>query len=339
MLIYAFWNNKGGTGKTSLAFQAICRYASRNPEKRVLAVDVCPQANLSELFLGGLTRNGSQNLLKRQGLMPRCSIGGYFQLRLPAPFAEPEFLVQDFLTKPAEYNWSIPQNVDLFCGDPLLELQANAINTLANTQIPGTDTWVEIIDWLKDALDRVRDQYDVVFIDANPSFSIYTQIALSTANRLILPVMADDSSRRAIQNAFSLIYGLKLPSDIYSKYAFATKLEQAERLLPQVHLIVKNRLTQYMGPASAYAAVLSKIEQDISRLIQTKPDIFTFTEVRQGIVDIRDFQTTGVVAFARGCPFYRLDSGKLDIGGHRVQIQEDYRLNCIEAVDELVRKL
>jgi cellulose biosynthesis protein BcsQ len=221
----------------------------------------------------------------------------------------------------------------------LLELQANAINTLANTQIPGTDTWIEIIAWIKDALDRVRDQYDVVFIDANPSFSIHTQIALSTANCLILPIMADDSSRRAIQDAFSLISRLKLPSDIYSKYAFSTKLEQAKRSLPQVHLVVKNRLTQCMGPASAYAAVLSKIEQDISRLIQTKPDIFTFTEVRQGIVDVRDFQATGVVAFARGRPFYRLDSGKLDIGGYRVQIQEDYRLNCIEAVDELLRKL
>ena len=49
---YAFWNNKGGTGKTSLAFQTICRYAETHKTERVLAVDVCPQANLSELFLG-----------------------------------------------------------------------------------------------------------------------------------------------------------------------------------------------------------------------------------------------------------------------------------------------
>jgi hypothetical protein len=44
--------------------------------------------------------------------------------------------------------------------------------------------------------------------------------------------MADDSSRRAIQNAFSLVYGLKLPSDIYAAYAFATKLHAAGRSLP-----------------------------------------------------------------------------------------------------------
>ncbi|MHC5822076.1 MAG: ParA family protein [Nostoc sp.] len=339
MLTYAFWNNKGGTGKTSLAFQTICRYADRNPSKRILVVDVCPQANLSELFLGGLTNFGSKNLLERQGLIPRCSVGGYFQLRLPSPFAAPDFSVQDFLTKPAEYNLTIPQNVDLFCGDPLLELQANAINTLSNAQIPGIDPWIEIIDWIKDALDQVKDEYDVAFIDANPSFSIYTQIALSTTNLLILPVMADDSSRRAIQNAFSLIYGLKLPSEVYSKYAFANKLEQSNRSLPQVHIVAKNRITQYMGPASAYAAVLRSIEQDVASLINSNHEIFTFPEVEQGIVSIRDFQTTGVVAFARGCPFYRLPSGKLDIGGRRVQVQEKYKNDCIKAIDALVNML
>lgn len=62
---YAFWNNKGGTGKTSLAFQAITHYAEKHPKKRVLAIDVCPQANLSELFLGGLNHKGSEKLLAR----------------------------------------------------------------------------------------------------------------------------------------------------------------------------------------------------------------------------------------------------------------------------------
>jgi cellulose biosynthesis protein BcsQ len=63
---YAFWNNKGGTGKTSLAFQVICAYAKQHPKEHILALDVCPQANLSELFLGGLHHEGSDNLLKRQ---------------------------------------------------------------------------------------------------------------------------------------------------------------------------------------------------------------------------------------------------------------------------------
>ncbi len=37
----------------------------------------------------------------------------------------------------------------------------------------------------------------------------------------------DDSSRRAIQNAFSLIYRLKLPSQGYEQYTFARQMNRA----------------------------------------------------------------------------------------------------------------
>jgi cellulose biosynthesis protein BcsQ len=336
---YAYWNNKGGTGKTSLCFQSIIRYAEKHPKKRILAVDMCPQANLSELMLGGLNNKGSEKLLERQGLVPRCSVGGYFQLRLPAPYSPPQFNAHDFITKPGKYNSGVPANVDLVCGDPMLELQSNAVNTLANNQIPGTNPWIAVVDWLKDFLDQLADEYDVVFIDCNPSFSLYTQIALSAVDRIVLPVMADDSSRRAIQNAFSLVYGLKLPSEIYAAYAFATKLKDAKRSLPKVHLIVKNRLTQYMGAASAYAAVLHAIENDVAALLKSNPEIFDFKKVQAGFAEIRDFQTTGVVAFAKGLPFSKLPVGKQSINGHRVQVKEDYLLNAKTAMENLVAKL
>lgn len=336
---YAFWNNKGGTGKTSLAFQAICEYAREHSAARILAIDMCPQANLSELFLGGLTGKGGQVLMGQHGLSPRCSIGGYFQIRLPAPYSAPAFKASEFVTTPSSFNNQIPDNIDLICGDPLLELQANAINTLSNNQIPGTNSWISVIDWLNDLLVQLEDDYDVIFLDCNPSFSIYTQIGLASVNRLILPVMADDSSRRAVQNALSLVYGLRLPSPIYATYAFNTKLEAAGRVLPKVHLFVKNRLTQYMGPASAYAAVLSAVDQDVTRLLKSDPSLFTFKKVSAGTVEVRDFQTTGVVAFARGCPIYKLQAGKQTIGGHRVQVKEDYRQNCMASITDLAKKL
>ena len=151
--------------------------------------------------------------------------------------------------------------------------------------------------------------------------------------------LADDSSRRAIQNAFSLVYGLKLPSEIYSEYAFATKLHAAGRPLPRIHAIVKNRLTQYMGPASAYAAVLRSIDGDVEDLMKTNPEMFSFSTTTEGIVDVRDFQTTDVVAFARGCPFFALKAGKRDIGGHRVQVNEEQRLSCVRVIDDLVERI
>lgn len=38
-MIYTFWNNKGGTGKTSLCFQTITEYAIFHPEKKILCIN------------------------------------------------------------------------------------------------------------------------------------------------------------------------------------------------------------------------------------------------------------------------------------------------------------
>ena len=127
----AFWNNKGGTGKTSLAFQTICRFAQQNPGVRILVIDACPQANLSELLLGGLEGNGSTTLSKLQSQTPRASIAGYFQQRLPSPYNPPTIEHAQYISTPSQHNVRVPTNVDLLAGDALVELQANAIATLA----------------------------------------------------------------------------------------------------------------------------------------------------------------------------------------------------------------
>lgn len=338
MIVYAFWNNKGGTGKTSLAFQTICHYAEKNANKRVLAIDLCPQANLSELLLGGLLGAGSQNLAN-QYVNTRRSIAGYFQARLPSPYIMPQIDPCDFVMQPTTMNGNIPTNIDLVPGDGLVELQSNATATLANTQIPGTNTWMCVIYWVRDFLRTAGDEYDTVFIDLNPSFSVYTQIALAAADRMILPVMADDSSRRAVENAFSLVHGISLPSPMYEPYSFAKRLRDGEQTPPRIHLFVKNRLTQYMGPASAYYTVLTSIDALIERELNAHPHIFTFSDLADGTAEVRDFQTTGVVAFAEGVPFSKLRSGTHSILGRKVQINPEYVALCRDEIDKIVERL
>jgi cellulose biosynthesis protein BcsQ len=338
---YTFWNNKGGTGKTSLCFQTITEYAIKFPNKKILCIDLCPQANLSELMLGGLLGNGGQILSTLWENESRKSIGGYFEIRLSNPYNIPTVDFTNYLCKPNTYNVRIPQNVDLIAGDRIIELQANSISALSITQIPGVDTYIKIVSWLKDLLESipVTDSYDVVFIDTNPSFAIYTQIALTATDRLIIPVMADDSSRRALRNVFSLIYGLSLPSTIYNQYAYNAKIANAGLTLPKIHLIVKNRLTQYMGPASAYHSVLTSINSDMQEILKANPGIFTFSQIDKGIVEVRDFQTTGVVAFAKATPFSKLEIGRHDIFGNETQVRQDYLDNCISSLSKIIDKI
>jgi cellulose biosynthesis protein BcsQ len=339
MKVLGFWNNKGGTGKTSLAFQSICAFAEQDPSRRVLVVDVCPQANLSELLLGGQENEGGTSLLTLHGKPGRCSIGGYFQSRLPRPYDSSAVRPHGYISRPSEFNEAISSNISLIAGDPLLELQANAVSTLANTQIPGTNSWSMVASWLSDLLNACEDDFDFCFVDMNPSFSMYTQVALAACERLVLPVTADDSSRRGIQNAMSLIYGLKLPSDVYAQHNFHSRMQDAKLPLPKVHLVAKNRLTQYINTAKSYTAVLSGITSDLFSLLSDYPAHFTFGDVDDGLFEIRDFQTAGVVAFARGTPFATMNSGTLSVAGQRVKVQSQQVKDNRKVVNALAARL
>ena len=88
MAIYAIWNNKGGVGKSYLTFQVASEYAQQNPDKRVLVIDLCPQANSSSMLLGGMI-NGENALTVLHGTVPRTSIAGYIDDRIVSPYQNP----------------------------------------------------------------------------------------------------------------------------------------------------------------------------------------------------------------------------------------------------------
>lgn len=104
-------------------------------------------------------------------------------------------------------------------------------------------------------------------------------------------------------------------------------------------MVVKNRLTQYMGPASAYASVLSSIDNDINSILSSNPQYFTFGNLEDGVVNVRDFQTTGVVAFAEATPFTCLNTGVHNIFGTNTQVQQQYLTNCIDSITEIVSRM
>ena len=79
--IYAFYNNKGGVGKTTLCQNAASLYAENNPEKQVLIIDLCPQANISQFMLGG-GHAGYEANQALQTTSSRKNIVGFIDLAL-----------------------------------------------------------------------------------------------------------------------------------------------------------------------------------------------------------------------------------------------------------------
>ena len=78
------------------------------------------------------------------------------------------------------------------------------------------------------------------FIDTNPSFSIYTEMALVAAETLIIPINADYFSREAIMAMLDLVYGIDLhniPTQFQDckKRMFSRKAQEYDVRRPNVH--------------------------------------------------------------------------------------------------------
>lgn len=315
---YALWNNKGGVGKTFLSFVLATEYAHNHPDAHVVVIDMCPQANVSEILLGG---NGAGTDTLSNLIDKRQTIGGYFDQRISSPHSKTGAEL-GVLTSVHDYNKDIPANLSLVAGDPSLELQAQTINTLSVLQLPQ-DAWKKVHSWVVDIQDAAQSHHkgrDVVFfIDCNPSFSSYTEQAIIAANRLIIPCTPDGSSSRAIRNVCRLVYGRETP-DAYKKASFAEKSKQFSIKLPVMHLTVLNRSTQYSkSPAKAFQAMLDQIRAVVRRTYEddAQQEIFDGRPFEELFSDMPDAHTVAVVCSSLGLPLFKTKAGPKNLPGNQ----------------------
>jgi cellulose biosynthesis protein BcsQ len=327
MSSYAFWNNKGGVGKSFLCFISACEYAHRHPDTDVYVIDLCPQANLSETLLAGhLTRASVINRLTRR--TPRATVAGYIEARLSSPFKQLAD-VSPYLTAPRETNSAIPRNLKLIAGDNLLEILSEAIRQTSQLSVP-TDSWKQIINWIKDLTVKLRDMSgdrDTMFvIDCNPSFAIYTQLALVAADYVVVPFTADDSSRRAVENVVALLYGIgDSHTTAYARISFSKRAKEDGVDIPRLHTFVSNRQTLYEGrPSKAFEAVSGVIKNTVDEIYDKHRAIFANSRQKpsEGFLEVPDYHSASIIASMTGTPLHALKPGPRDLGGERVQINQ-----------------
>jgi cellulose biosynthesis protein BcsQ len=339
MTKYALWNNKGGVGKSFLTFSLACEYALQNEDEDVLVLDLCPQANLTEMLLGGKDTSTSA-LDKLYHEKPRRSVGGYFESRMTSPFV-PLLDIADFVFKPSGVNANIPINLHLLAGDNLLELLSEAMRQASQMALPA-DAWRKVVQWISDLIKTFGDFSDAsdvtAFIDCNPSFSIYTQIGLSAADYVIVPFTADDSSRRGIENVLALLYGIS-SSDLqgYAKLSFSKKAREEGVDIPKLHTFVSNRATMYKGkPSSAFQAKTAPIRELIQKAALSNKRYFAPHKKNDDLfAEMPDYHSVAVVASSEGCPLSLLKSGHHEIDGETVQVNQ----NAIDKYTKAIRIL
>lgn len=334
MSVYALWNNKGGVGKSYLTFQVASEYARTHPQQKVLVVDLCPQANSSSMLLGGMI-DGERAIEELSATRPVRTISGYVAERIVSPYVNPHSGA-NFLTQVRNFNSYVRDNLYLICGDEELEMQAAQVQ-LACRAGP-TDAWRIVHTWITDLIEDVRRSWGqqgiTVFVDCNPSFTIYTEMAMCAADRLIIPFSADGSSKRAVKSVLSLVYGIqRRQGQVQSE--FYRNCVQNRMSLPLIYAYVGNRLTQMNNSsASAFKNVVTEIFDEVYSIWQNQPQLFcphptgspaptTKRGFKQMFEEqINDANTASVVSGAMGIPINRLTAGQKRFAGKTVTVNQ-----------------
>ena len=286
------------------------------------------------MLLGGI-ENGDQNLTNLASSSPRRTIAGYIEERILSPYVNPN-VGATYLTRVSQFNQNISSNLYLIAGDEELEIQTSRVQGATN---PGpTDAWRVVHSWISDLIADVRHSWNVdqstVFIDCNPSFSIYTELAMSSSDRLIIPFSADGSSKRAVRAVLALLYGIRRAGG-GRQSEFYLNSERFRMAVPEIYTYVGNRLTSAnYSSAGAFRTVVNEIGSEIFAVWQANPTRFSIhpngappprsrLEFRRMFqAEIRDANSASVVSGALGIPIMRLSAGTRNLLGKSIMVNQ-----------------
>lgn len=214
--IYAMCNLRGGIGKTTLSFNL--SYLADN----LLAVDTCPQGNLS-FFYDNNYYTGQQTNVKDM-LLPYLVPGLGKATRVASYIGA----TNNYFSK--RNNYFIPSSEELY----LLPSQLiTAINQTAGLQeLQRQQALKSILYSLKTEIERELNEnnLDKCIIDTSPFFAGATQLAWYAAEALVIPVRTDQQSIKSLE---LLINTLSNPQSEFRKY-----LPETDMRVPKIQMVV-----------------------------------------------------------------------------------------------------
>lgn len=178
----AFFNNKGGVGKTTLLCN-VAAYLAAEKEKKILIIDADPQCNATQLMLKEervYQIYDDQKSFTIHSVIHPLSIGkGYSEQLQPIS-------VGDF-------------HIDLVPGDPRLALKEDLLSKDWQDAIAGDVRGLRTSYLFNELLNRCTD-YDFVLFDMGPSLGSINRAVLLSCDFFVSPMAIDIFSLRAIEN-------------------------------------------------------------------------------------------------------------------------------------------
>lgn len=183
--VIAFFNNKGGVGKTSLVYHLAWMFADRG--KRVLAVDLDPQANLSAFFID---EDNLALLWPEDDLLDNTIFTAVSPLlRGVGDVAKPNLEI-------------IKERLALIPGDMQLSRFENDLSVNWSDCLDRKERGFRVMSafWRVIQEGANAHQADIVLVDLGPNLGAINRAALISADYVVIPLAPDLFSLKGLRN-------------------------------------------------------------------------------------------------------------------------------------------
>ncbi|MCS6825633.1 MAG: AAA family ATPase [Caldilinea sp.] len=309
MISIAFFNNKGGVGKTSLVYHTAWMFAELGC--RVLAVDLDPQSNLSIMALD----EARLEHLWPDDAHPDTLFGA----------VEPLFSgTGDVRDAHIE---SLADGLGLIVGDLALSRIEDDLSTEWPRCLEGRDRAFRVTTafWrvMKSAAER--HQADVVLIDVGPNLGAINRSALVAASHVVVPVAPDLFSLQGLKNLGPTLRRWRETWQQARPKASADIGLIPEGAMKPIGYVLMQHAERLGRPTKAYAKWQAKLPYAYRESVLGIPDTAALPEPdSHQIQRIKHYRSLMPIAMEARKPMFALRAADGAIGAHQVNVQQCY---------------
>lgn len=304
----AFFNNKGGVGKTSLVYHLAWMFADRGVP--VLAIDLDPQSNLTSMFLHEerleeLWSDDSANTIS-DSLKPQVVGTG------------------DILPPHVEM---VTDRLGLVAGNLALARYEDTISLAWKECFGGEERGFRITSAFYRIMLAAIEKHpaDIVLIDVGPNLGAINRSALIAAENVVLPLAPDLFSLQGLRN---LGPTLKQWRELWNDATRKAPLElpiPSGRMAPIGYIVMQYGVLQ-SRPVKAYERWLQKIPSEYRKYVldETLQHNITAENDPYKLAQLKHYRSLMPLAQEANKPIFHLKPADGAIGAHLEAVRDCY---------------
>ena len=324
MTTVAFFNNKGGVGKTSLVYHLAWMLGERG--RRVIAADLDPQANLTGMFLDEarleeLWRDGNAGTID-DGVAPLFDGTG------------------DIVEHPQVEG--IGEEIGLLMGDLGLSRREDELSTQWPKCLDRDKRAFRVTTAFARLIARAGRQFgaDLALLDVGPNLGAINRAALVASDYVVIPLAPDLFSLQGLRNVGPTLREWRSAwQERVARKPEALDIELPSGNMKTLGYVIMRHSARLWSPVQAYGRWIDKIPLEYANAVtRGDPPPVPVGQDPNCLAHLKDYRSLMPMAQEANLPMFLLKPAHGAIGAHQRAVRDCHTDFAFLAL-ELLRRL